>query len=124
MNTTRAGSKGLIRDLNRSLVLNLIATEGPISRIEVARRGGLTAATITNIVNDFIGAGLVFEASAEESSGGRPAILLRLKPTAGYVIGVKLREYKVVMVLCDLASTVIYQTESDLAGTVQPYQVV
>jgi len=124
MNTTRAGSKGLIRDLNRSLVLNLIATHGPISRVEVARRGRLTAATITNIVNDFIGAGLVFETTSEESSGGRPPILLRINPTAGYVIGVKLREYKVVMVLCDLACNVLYQTEAQLPITVQPYQVV
>jgi predicted NBD/HSP70 family sugar kinase len=124
MNTTRAGSKGLIRDLNRSLVLNIIATHGPISRVEVARRGGLTAATITNIVNDFIAAGLVFEAASEESSGGRPPILLRINPTAGYVIGVKLREYKVIMVLCDLACNVIYCDEEELPNPVQPYQAV
>lgn len=126
MNTTRAGSKGLIRDLNRSLVLNLIATHGPIARVEVARRGGLTAATITNIVNSFIVAGLVCEASApaEDAGSGRPPILLSINPAAGYVVGVKLREYKVIMVLCDLASTVVYHTEMDLDATVQPFHVV
>lgn len=123
MHTTRTGSKELIRDLNRSLVLNIIATRGPISRAEVARQIRLTAATITNIVNDFINAGLVFEAASEESSGGRPPILLRINPIAGYVIGVKVREYKVVMVLCDLACTVIYQTEAELTTSVHPYQV-
>ncbi len=124
MNTTRAGSKGLIRDLNRSLVFNIIANDGPISRVEVARRGGLTAATITNIVNDFLEAGLVTEFASETSSGGRPPILLRINPTAGHVAGVKLREYKVVFVLCDLESNVVYQTEVGYPHEVEPYQIV
>ncbi|GCE10199.1 ROK family transcriptional regulator [Tengunoibacter tsumagoiensis] len=124
MNTTRAGSKGLIRDMNRSRVLNIIASHGPISRVEVARQSGLTAATITNIMNDFINADLVWETATEESSGGRPPILLRINPSAGYVIGVKLREYKVIVVLCDLECHVLYQTESPLPIDAQPYQVV
>ncbi len=126
MDNTRVGSKGLIRDLNRSLVLNIIASQGPISRIEVARKGGLTAATITNIVNGFVSAGLVSETTSEESSGGRPPILLRINPKAGYVVGIKLREFNhnTTFVLCDMECTVLYKQEIYMPQGVLPFQAV
>src|SRR5581483_2827053 len=92
MVVTRTGSKRLLRDLNRSIVLNLIAERGPISRTDVAREGGLPAATITRIVGDFVQAGLVTETQSEESSGGRRPVHLRINAAAGHVVGVKLRE--------------------------------
>jgi len=59
MIATRTGSKRLLRDLNRSIVLNLIASRAPISRTDVAREGNLPAATITRIVGDFVRAGFL-----------------------------------------------------------------
>ena len=67
MIATRTGSKRLLRDLNRSIVLNLIAARGPISRTDVARESGLPAATVTRIVGDFVRAALVTETQSEES---------------------------------------------------------
>jgi len=43
----RTGSSGLSRDLNRVAVLRLIGASGPIARIHIAQRLGLSPATVT-----------------------------------------------------------------------------
>jgi N-acetylglucosamine repressor len=120
----RTGDKQLLRDLNRTIVLNLIAQRGPISRTDLARRGNLPAATITRIIAEFLAAGLVREDEPSESSGGRPPILLRINPGAGYVAGVKLREDGITVAVCDLACEVIAQHDAPLPVGAPPYAAV
>jgi N-acetylglucosamine repressor len=124
MPTTRAGSKRLLRDLNRSIVLNQIAARARISRTSLARESGLPAATITRIVGDFVRAGLVVETPSEESSGGRKPVLLSLNPAAGYVVGVKLREDGMTVALCDLDCAPLYHAEAPLIPSLEPYKAV
>ncbi len=114
MVATRTGSKRLLRDLNQSIALNLIAERGPLSRTDLARESGLPAATISRIVGDFVAAGLVLETASDESSGGRRPILLCVNPTAGYVVGVKLREDALTVAVCDLSCAVVHQCEAAL----------
>ncbi len=121
---TRTGSKRLLRDLNRSIVLNLIAARSPISRTDLAREGNLPAATVTRIVGDFVGAGIVIETQSEESSGGRRPVHLTINPDAGHVVGVKLREDGATVALCDLACTVVHHCEATLASGAEPHEVV
>ncbi len=124
MTSTRTGSKRLLRDLNQSIVLNLIADRGAISRTELANRSGLPAATITRIVNEFLMAGLVRQGAPEESSGGRRPVLLNINPAAGYVMGIKLRATSLTAVLCDLQCTVLRVAEEDFSGQQEPYKIV
>ena len=65
------GNRDLMRAMNRSLVLNLIKTSGPIARAEVARRSGLSPATISGISAELIEDDLIFEKETGDSSGGR-----------------------------------------------------
>jgi predicted NBD/HSP70 family sugar kinase len=101
------GNRDLIRAINRSVVLNTIKNIGPISRAEIARRTGLSAATITGITTDLIEDNLVFEKEQGDSSGGRRPILLALNPRGGFVVGLKLTEENVTAALTDLEATVI-----------------
>lgn len=121
MASTRTGSKRLLRDLNQSIVFNLIAERQSISRTELARRSRLPAATITRIVGDFLNAGLISEVVSEVSSGGRRPILLSINPAAGYAIGVKLRKESMTIAICDLSCAVIRTSEQVLpeGATVQ-----
>ena len=48
------GSKELIRDINSHLVLEAVVNYGPISRADLAKRLGLTKATISAIVQVLI----------------------------------------------------------------------
>src|SRR5260221_5422868 len=113
MSATRTGNKRLLRDLNQSIVFNMIVERGSISRTEPAKQSGLPAATITRIVGNFLSAGLVSEVSSEESSGGRRPGLLSINPSAGYIVGGKLREDSMTMAICGLNCTLIYALEQN-----------
>lgn len=117
------GNRDLIREINRSSVLNTIKMHGPIGRAEIARRTGLSPATITAITAELIHKNLIHEKSAGDSSGGRPPILLALNPRGGYVIGIKLTEDTAIAALTDLEATVIAKSSTILTGH-NPDQVV
>jgi N-acetylglucosamine repressor len=121
---TRTGSKRLLRDLNQNIVFNLIAEHATISRTELAKKSRLPAATITRIVGDFIAAGLVSEGASEESSGGRRPVLLSINPSAGHVVGVKLREDSMTVTVCDISCTPLFTCEQQIPGGATPQQVV
>jgi predicted NBD/HSP70 family sugar kinase len=107
------GNKKLIRTLNRSAVLNTIKAQPSISRTDIARSTGLSAATITAITGDLIGSGLVLEKDEGDSRGGRRPILLAINPDGRYVIGIKLSENHITGVLTNLISDVVASTKLD-----------
>ncbi|HLB49274.1 MAG TPA: ROK family transcriptional regulator [Anaerolineales bacterium] len=110
------GNRDFSRALNRSTVLTMIKTHGPIARAEVARRTGLSAATVTAITAELIAEDLVFEKATGDSRGGRRPILLALNPRGGYVVGLKLTEKEAIGALTDLEATVIAKRNRPLAG--------
>lgn len=101
------GNHDLIRAINRSIILNMIKSSGPISRAAIARLSGLSPATVTGITADLITNNLILEKEAGDSSGGRRPILLALNPLGGFVIGIKLTENQVIGALTDLMATVV-----------------
>lgn len=96
------GERPLLRAINRNLVLTLIKAREPVSRADVARALGLSPATVTQIVKDLLSSGLVAEGAAGPSAGGRPPILLSLRHDAGFVVGVKITERRIVAACTDL----------------------
>src|SRR5215216_4360794 len=117
------GNRDLIRAINRSHILNVIKTHGPIGRADIARRTGLSPATITSISAKLISQNLVLEKSPGDSSGGRPPILLVINPRGGYVVGIKLTETHAICALTDLEALVIAKSSLPLSGH-DPVQVV
>lgn len=101
------GNRDLIRAINRSLILNTIKTHGLIDRALIARKTGLSPATVTAITQELIDSELVVEREPGDSRGGRRPILLAIQPTGGYVIGVKVMDDHLVGALVDLEATVI-----------------
>jgi predicted NBD/HSP70 family sugar kinase len=101
------GNRDLIRAINRSTILNTIKMSGAISRVEIARKTGLSAATVTGITAELIKDGLIYEKAEGDSRGGRRPILLAINPQGGYVVGVKLMEKQVVGAITNLEATII-----------------
>ena len=110
------GNRDLIRAINRSHILNTIKTYGPIGRADIARRTGLSPATITSISAKLISQDLVLEKSAGDSRGGRPPILLVINPKGAYVVGIKLTETHAICALTDLEALVIAKASIPLSG--------
>ena len=114
--TQHTGNRELIRAINRSHVLNTVKSHGPIGRADIARRTGLSPATVTSISAKLISQGLILEKAAGDSSGGRPPILLVINPQGGYVVGIKLTETHAVCALTDLEALVIAKSSMPLSG--------
>ena len=84
----------------RGAVLDLIRSEGEISRTDLARRSALTEKTISGIVKSLIDSGVVVESGYAKSTGGKRPILLRLNDKELYAVGVALDVARCIIVLC------------------------
>ncbi|HEY7146410.1 MAG TPA: ROK family protein [Streptosporangiaceae bacterium] len=114
------GSRALLRDLNVSLLIELVRQAGPVSRADLARRSELSAPTVSGIVAELLRRGIFTEVAVAPSSGGRPPILLQLDPRAGYVVGIKLRGDGLTNVVCDLEANVVAAAEVPGAFVADP----
>jgi N-acetylglucosamine repressor len=111
--TTRRGSRSLLRDLNVSLLIELVRRAGTVSRADLARQSRLSAPTVSTIVDKLIKRGIFNEVSMAPSSGGRPPVLLSIDPKAGYVVGIKLRAEGLTTVVCDLDAQIVASRETN-----------
>jgi predicted NBD/HSP70 family sugar kinase len=94
-----------VRDLrrrNRARALAAVYHNGPMTRQEIGEAIGVSQATVSNLVGDLLNQGVVVEAGAEDSDGGRPRTLLRVKPEHRFVVGVDVGETAVLVKLFDL----------------------
>jgi len=107
----RTGRRDLIRDLNRTLVLNLVRERSALSRADLARISGLSPSTVTAITASLLDDGFLLEDDQPASPGtgtgviGRPATPLRVDPGAGHVVGIKVAPDNVTAAVTDLAAT-------------------
>jgi N-acetylglucosamine repressor len=97
---------GMIRDINRQIVLNYVRERDPISRAEIARETLLQRSTVSTIVDALVNEGVVEEIGKGESTGGRCPTLLRLRVGRPAVIGV------------DISPTYTTVASSDIAGSI------
>jgi N-acetylglucosamine repressor len=102
MGNIRRGNRNLIKAMNRNLILNSIRRYGPLSRTQLTETSGLSVGAISQIVGELLDDDWIIEVGEGESTGGRPQILLRLNPTAGYAVGIKLMEDRMVCAVTNL----------------------
>lgn len=104
-------------------LLRLIWRERQVSRADLARRTGLARSTVSEIVGDLLGTGLVTEGGAGESRGGRRPIVLQFEDDAYAVLGVDMGAAHVAVALTNLRGQVLaweerlYPVREDPAGT-------
>lgn len=97
-------------------VLRAIATNGPVSRAQLARDLGLSGPTLTQATKYLFDRGLIAEVKQSPSTGGRPATLLGLVANAGQVLGVKLAENHAVGVCVNLQSEILWSFEEPFSS--------
>lgn len=97
-----------IGSFNQNVILDRIrhAPEG-ISKAELAGITGLSGQTIANASRRLIDDGLVEEAGTLIQGRGKPPVMLRLRPSGRYAVGVHLDPAVVTYVILDLAGRVV-----------------
>ncbi|WP_223694323.1 ROK family transcriptional regulator [Leifsonia poae] len=93
-----------------------ILIHGPLSRVELAQRLGLSGPSLTRITKPLIASGRLFEGAPQVRAAGRPLQPLDLDPSSEYFAGVKLTGNAVYSVMADLRGAVRAQHEEPLAG--------
>ena len=80
----------LLRKMNVRKVLEVIQSQGTLTRADVMRCSGISAPTVSKAVSALLDAGLLEERETAEFSVGRPGKLLQLPRFSAQVIGVVL----------------------------------
>ncbi|MCG8707760.1 ROK family transcriptional regulator [Brenneria sp. 4F2] len=99
-----------IKQMNAGAVYRLIDNYGPISRIELSKRGQLAPASITKIVRELLDAHLVQETEYQDvGSRGRPAIGLILDTQAWHYLSARINHNSITLALRDLSSELVVE---------------
>lgn len=91
-------------------ILERLRVDGPMSRVELARRIGVGAASVGNYVGKMMEAGLLLERTDSASAyvgKGRPPTLLDLNPAGGVMVGVDVEGFSIRAVLFDFTLHVL-----------------
>lgn len=97
-----------MRKINSRIILDMIRRYEPISRKQLAKVTGLTAATVTNIVNNLIQDRFLIEHGTGEAaaSSGRRPIMLGLNADIRYIIGLELTVNEIRCVLANFKGSI------------------
>ncbi|MFT4961265.1 MAG: putative NBD/HSP70 family sugar kinase [Paracoccaceae bacterium] len=110
------------RENGRRKLLEQIRRTGPIPRIELSDATGISRATVTTITAELLQNGLISEVPREstEPDGrrGRPRVDLIIRGASHLVVGAKISNQRLSLVLLDFAGTQIDTLETELGRAV------
>ena len=89
------------RDINRDIVLEIIRSQQPVARADLARASGLQPSTISAIVEQLIQEKWVSEGAVSRRPRGRPSTLLSLNE-AMVILAADVRPHQAIVALVDL----------------------
>ena len=111
-NSFAVARRGLPRQINRQIVLNLVRARQPLSRADLARLMGTRRGAVSLIVNDLIAAGLLFEGATGEAPRGRKPQFLYVDSRRRCVLAVDIRPTRTSVMVTDLLGQPIVAIDS------------
>ena len=117
-----------VKDHNLRTILRSLLSEGSLSRIQLAQKTGLSATTITNLVDELIKDRVVLECQEdkppEERLVGRPRSRLCLSTNIYNVIGVHMRVGVFRVAMVDIVGRVIDHIEREFTSATPAREVI
>ena len=96
-------NNSILKQQNRGLILRLIITGKCLSRVEIAKETGLSKMAASNVIGEFLDAGIVEEKEKQQVRGkGRNPVLLAVAPSGPKIIGIHISRSKCGVALCGL----------------------
>ncbi len=125
MRQLRTGSKRVIRDINRTIILNLIKGHGAVSRAQLTHLSSLAPPTVSEIVAVLLDEGLIVETEAiiSRRRGPRP-VLLQLNVAGGAAVGIMLRRDGMTLVITDLMANVLHRAKQAFPADLEADEVL
>lgn len=95
-------------------IVREILIHGPLSRVEIARRLGLSGPSLTRLTKPLIASGRLFERASRAQTVGRPLQPLDLDPGAEHFAGVKVTADAIYAVVTDLRGSIRAESKASL----------
>src|ERR1043165_3830023 len=102
MTPRRQSGRAPVTNRAAATVFTTVLTQGPVSRVDVARRTGLSSAAVTKAARPLIEAGYLTELDSAQGGVGRPASPLEIHAEREFFVGVKITDRELVGVVTDL----------------------
>jgi N-acetylglucosamine repressor len=120
----RVATRQTSREINRTIVLNLVRARQPISRADLARAMGVRRGAVSLIVNDLLKDGAIVEGATGDAVRGRKPTFLYIDTRRRAVVAVDIRVSQTLVMLADLlgqpiGGIVTLPTERDPVRLVQ-----
>jgi len=117
---SRNGRPEYLKELNTLIVLEMFRNQGAISRADVARLTGISAPTVSKVVERLIDAGLLLEEGTGISTGGKRPTLLRFNDRYGQVLGIDLGGTHLRMAVASLDGSFLSTSVEDIDPAAGP----
>lgn len=111
-NTRNKADTELVRQQNRSLVLETLRHNDALASIELGEKTGLSPATISAITNDMLAERLIETDKLEtekhrNTQRGRPKVKLKLAENAARMLGIRLTHNAVSLTIADFCGNIL-----------------
>ncbi|MFJ4439886.1 ROK family protein [Streptomyces sp. NPDC088923] len=116
----RAFNQLALGSYNEKLVIESIREAGTLSRVEIAASTGLTPQAVSRITRNLLTSGLIVQDEGRSAGAGKPRIPLRLRPDAGYAVGIHLDPWMITAVAVDLCGQVVARRRLPLEAPRDP----
>jgi predicted NBD/HSP70 family sugar kinase len=98
----RVATQRTSREINRTIVLNLVRARQPLSRADLARAMGMRRGAVSLIVNELLKDGSIFEGATGDSVRGRKPTFLYIDSRRRMVVAIDIRVSQTLLMLADL----------------------
>ncbi|MCT4686537.1 ROK family transcriptional regulator [Vallitalea sp.] len=101
--------KSQIKSRNRIKIYSYILKNGPVSRTDLEKKLGISAPSVSRIVENLKKEKLIREIGKEETSVGRKPIKLVINKNARYIVGISITKTKIYICITNLGADIIYR---------------
>ena len=124
MKEQKTGNNKYLREMNQSIILDLIRNNEGMSRKALADKTGLSATASGAIVKALLSDEFIQETGAGESSGGRKPVILELMPDSYFAFGFDIDVKFIYTVVLDITGRIVYKNKRVNSGHFTPEEAV
>jgi predicted NBD/HSP70 family sugar kinase len=120
----KPGTPSLLRELNDRAALELLLTEGPLTRAQLSERTGVSKVTVSQMLARLEERALVMIAGEQAGGRGPNAALYSVIPSSAYVAGLYVDFDLVSVAIADVAGNQVAEVSMDPHGADDPIGLV
>ncbi|NMA66557.1 MAG: ROK family transcriptional regulator [Clostridiaceae bacterium] len=124
MRKTKTGNNQYLKEMNQSIVLELIRTNKGISRIVLAQKTGLSPTAIGAIVRTLLKDEYIREVGEGKSTGGRKPTILEIRENSYYAFGFDIDMKFIYTMVLDTTGKVHYENKLEVREALTPEDAI